>query len=274
VEETILPRFREGKFSLTVSILRRHDGLSGFGRGLDRDAVRWLSRICRGSLRPTGRYLFDSFPRTRAGNGSGMLPRKTGRIRPKRPFRREREIECFHRKSGGVPGTRREEPDRFRVFRGAIRRFLHRMSGTCWNSSAVRSMPLTTSRAGKAQSGPQDVPSKRDGAARLPFVSRHPGYEKFETALVFAAGARIARPRGDACGSCPSCVKIENGEHPRRARPPPDGAFIRLAAIRSFTSRSNSGPTKEAEVVPPRRGGTDERAGGERPSTRPGEPFP
>lgn len=60
------------------------------------------------------------------------------------------------------------------------------------------------------------------------------GIGKFETALVFAAALNCAGPGGDACGSCPSCVKMKAGNHPDVFVFRPDGAFIRLAAIREL----------------------------------------
>lgn len=60
------------------------------------------------------------------------------------------------------------------------------------------------------------------------------GIGKFETALVFAAALNCGRPGGDACGSCPSCVKMKAGNHPDIFVFRPEGAFIRMAAIREL----------------------------------------
>lgn len=118
VEETILPALREGKVVLCDRFSDATTAYQGFGRGLDRDAVRWLSAFAAGSLKPDRTYLFDISPdeglervRMRSSENGTNPPEKD---------RFEGEEVVFHRRiREGYLALAGEEPDRFRVFRGS-----------------------------------------------------------------------------------------------------------------------------------------------------------
>jgi dTMP kinase len=118
VEETILPALREGKVVLCDRFFDATTAYQGFGRGLERDAVRWLNDFAAGSLRPDRTFLFDIPPeqglervRTRSVQNGSSPPERD---------RFEAEEGVFHRRiREGYLALAKEEPDRFRVFRGS-----------------------------------------------------------------------------------------------------------------------------------------------------------
>lgn len=62
------------------------------------------------------------------------------------------------------------------------------------------------------------------------------GIGKRTVALSFAMAVLCASPSedGDACGRCPSCLKISHGNHPDVVTVEPDGAFIKMQAVRDM----------------------------------------
>lgn len=65
------------------------------------------------------------------------------------------------------------------------------------------------------------------------------GIGKRTAALAFAAALNCLSPDagGDACGACLSCRKIRHGNHPDVAVVSPEGAYIRIHAIRELQDR-------------------------------------
>jgi len=60
------------------------------------------------------------------------------------------------------------------------------------------------------------------------------GIGKFETSRAFAMALNCRNLPGDACGTCSSCRKIKEKNHPDVMEIRPDGAFIKMAAIREL----------------------------------------
>lgn len=118
VEETILPALREGKVVLCDRFFDATTAYQGFGRGLGRDAIQWLNDFATGTLRPDRTFLFDIDPeqgleRVRMRSAANGAP-------PPERDRFEGEETVFHRKiREGYLALAREEPDRFRIFRGS-----------------------------------------------------------------------------------------------------------------------------------------------------------
>lgn len=62
------------------------------------------------------------------------------------------------------------------------------------------------------------------------------GIGKRTVAMAFAKAVLCAGPEedGGACGHCPSCLKVDHGNHPDVITVEPDGAFIKLQAVRDM----------------------------------------
>jgi DNA polymerase-3 subunit delta' len=60
------------------------------------------------------------------------------------------------------------------------------------------------------------------------------GIGKKSTALVFAGALNCRTGQGDACGSCPACLKADHGNHPDLRIIEPAGQFIRIDQIRDI----------------------------------------
>jgi DNA polymerase-3 subunit delta' len=61
-----------------------------------------------------------------------------------------------------------------------------------------------------------------------------PGIGKRTTAEVFAKAINCTKGLSDACGECPSCRKMEHGNHPDVLVVRADGQFIRIKDIRNL----------------------------------------
>jgi DNA polymerase-3 subunit delta' len=80
-----------------------------------------------------------------------------------------------------------------------------------------------------------------------------PGTGKRRAALCFAKAIFCLRQGDDACGQCPECRKVENGNHADLLIVEPDGQFIKIEQIRSlqrgFSYRTSNGRPKVTIIV-------------------------
>lgn len=77
------------------------------------------------------------------------------------------------------------------------------------------------------------IRKKRVPAALL--FSGDSGIGKRSTALIYIQALNCLSPvNGDACGACPSCHKIRNGNHPDLLVIEPDGSEIKIETIRAI----------------------------------------
>lgn len=71
------------------------------------------------------------------------------------------------------------------------------------------------------------------------------GVGKATAALAWASRLLCLRPdEMDACGHCPSCVKLQQGGHPDMMRVRPDGATIKIEQIRQIAAETRYQPNE------------------------------
>lgn len=68
------------------------------------------------------------------------------------------------------------------------------------------------------------------------------GIGKKTTALAVARAINCQRGCRDACDACPSCLKIDHGNHPDVEIVAPEGQFIRIQAVRELQDRMKYRP--------------------------------
>lgn len=79
------------------------------------------------------------------------------------------------------------------------------------------------------------IQSKRLAHAYIFYGPKNTG--KRELALELAKSVNCERQEGNACGRCPSCIQIEQGNHPEVVFIRPDGNVIKIAQLRQMQSR-------------------------------------
>jgi DNA polymerase-3 subunit delta' len=103
------------------------------------------------------------------------------------------------------------------------------------------------------QEGPVAVLQKAIEKKRVPHAFLFYGADgigKRTTALVFAKALNCEKGGKDACDACPSCRKIDRGNHPDVLVIKPEGQFIKVADIREMQDRMRFRPLEgERRVV-------------------------
>ncbi len=79
------------------------------------------------------------------------------------------------------------------------------------------------------------IRSKRLAHAYIFYGAKNTG--KKELALELAKAVNCERLEGSACGQCPSCIQIKQGNHPEVVFIRPDGNVIKIAQLRQLQSR-------------------------------------
>jgi len=75
------------------------------------------------------------------------------------------------------------------------------------------------------------------------------GIGKRTTAKILAKALNCIQDNGDACGNCPSCLKIEHGNHPDVVVIEPEGIFIKIDAIRALQDQIKFRPFEGKKKV-------------------------
>ncbi len=75
------------------------------------------------------------------------------------------------------------------------------------------------------------------------------GIGKSLVARELACGLNCSPPRIPACGQCPSCGKIQSGNHPDVMEVEPEGAVLKIGTIRELCSRLRYRPYEGASKV-------------------------
>ena len=102
------------------------------------------------------------------------------------------------------------------------------------------------------QNGPIDVLKRAVEKRRVPHAFLFYGAEgvgKRTTALVLAKALNCEAGGADACDACPSCRKIDGGNHPDLIVIEPDGQFIKVADIKELQERMRFRPLEGARRV-------------------------
>jgi DNA polymerase-3 subunit delta' len=102
------------------------------------------------------------------------------------------------------------------------------------------------------QEGPIDILKRAVERQRVPHAFLFYGAEgigKRTTALVFAKALNCEAGGADACDACPSCRKIDGGNHPDLIVIEPEGQFIKVADIKELQERMRFRPLEGARRV-------------------------
>jgi len=121
VEEKILPALQEGKVVLCDRFSDATLAYQGFGRGLELEIIRGIDIFSTGALKPDRTFLFDVPPEEGLERVRARTLSRGTQATPPTEDRFEGEETAFHRRiREGYLKIAREEPERFRVFRGTL----------------------------------------------------------------------------------------------------------------------------------------------------------